>query len=65
MKVFQDPLFGHPIPKRLFQVIGEENREFFLQARRAIGRGLGPAHATCDEVTDEARRSLARLSGVE
>jgi hypothetical protein len=41
VKIFQDPLFGHPIPKRLFQVIGEENRAFFLQARRAIGRGLG------------------------
>lgn len=41
VKVLQDPLFGNPIPKRLFQVIGEENRAFFLQARRAIGRGLG------------------------
>ena len=41
VKIFQDPLFGHAIPKRLFQVIGEENRAFFLQARRAIGRGLG------------------------
>jgi hypothetical protein len=41
VKIFQDPLFGHSLPKRIFQVIGEENREFFLQARRAIGRGLG------------------------
>ena len=40
-KIYQEPPFGHPIPKRLFQVIGESNREHFLQARRAIARGLG------------------------
>jgi hypothetical protein len=41
VKLYEEPAFGHPIPKRLFQVIGETNREPFLQARRAIGRGLG------------------------
>jgi hypothetical protein len=40
-KIYQEPPFGAPIPKRLFEVIGEDNREFFLQARRAIARGLG------------------------
>lgn len=40
-KIYQDPPFGQPIPKRLFRVIGESNREHFLQARRAIARGLG------------------------
>jgi hypothetical protein len=40
-KIYQEPPFGEPIPKRLFEVIGESNREFFLQARRAIARGLG------------------------
>lgn len=40
-KIYQEPTFGQPIPKRLFHVIGEENREYFLQARRAIARGLG------------------------
>jgi len=40
-KIYQEPPFGHPIPKRLFDIIGEENREYFLQARRAIARGLG------------------------
>jgi len=40
-KIYQEPPFGEPIPKRLFDVIGEENREPFLQARRAIARGLG------------------------
>ncbi len=40
-KIYQEPAFGEPIPKRLFQVIGETNREHFLQARRAIARGLG------------------------
>ena len=40
-KIYQEPAFGHPIPKRLFQVIGEANRDHFLQARRAIARGLG------------------------
>ncbi len=40
-KIYQEPPFGNPIPKRLFEIIGEANREFFLQARRAIARGLG------------------------
>jgi hypothetical protein len=41
VKIYEEPPFGHPIPKRLFQVIGEANRDSFLQARRAIARGLG------------------------
>jgi hypothetical protein len=41
IKIYQEPSFGAPIPKRLFHVIGEANREYFLQARRAIARGLG------------------------
>jgi hypothetical protein len=40
-KVFQEPTFGPPIPPRLFAVIGEENREHFLNARRSIARSLG------------------------
>lgn len=40
-KIYQEPTFGSPIPKRLYKLIGEENREHFLQARRAIARGLG------------------------
>lgn len=40
-KIYQEPPFGQPIPKRLFQVIGEANRDHFLQARRAIARELG------------------------
>jgi hypothetical protein len=40
-KIYQEPPFGSPIPKRLFRVIGEANREHFLQARRSIARGLG------------------------
>jgi hypothetical protein len=40
-KIYQEPAFGQPIPKRLFQIIGETNREHFLQGRRAIARGLG------------------------
>jgi hypothetical protein len=40
-KIYQEPTFGSPIPKRLFQIIGEANRDHFLQARRAIARGLG------------------------
>lgn len=40
-KIYEEPPFGQPIPKRLFHVIGESNREYFLQARRAIARGLG------------------------
>jgi len=40
-KIYQEPPFGQPIPKRLFDIIGESNRDHFLQARRAIARGLG------------------------
>ena len=40
-KIYQDPPFGQPIPRNLFHIIGEANREHFLQARRAIARGLG------------------------
>lgn len=40
-KVYQEPAFGQPIPKRLFRVIGESNRDYFLQAQGAIARGLG------------------------
>jgi hypothetical protein len=40
-KIYQEPGFGQPIPKRLFHIIDETNREYFLQARRAIARGLG------------------------
>jgi hypothetical protein len=32
-KIYQEPTFGQPIPKRLFHIIGEDNREHFLQAR--------------------------------
>ena len=46
VKIYENPPFGQPIPKRLFHIIGEENRQHFLQARRAIARGLGVgAHA--------------------
>jgi hypothetical protein len=40
-KIYQEPPFGNPIPKRLFELIGESNRDAFLQARRAAARGLG------------------------
>ena len=40
-KIYQEPAFGQPTPKRLFKIIGETNREYFLQARRATARGLG------------------------
>ncbi|MCB1228006.1 MAG: hypothetical protein KDK99_19530 [Verrucomicrobiales bacterium] len=40
-KIYQEPSFGSPIPKRLFALIGQDNREHFLQARRAIARSLG------------------------
>ncbi len=40
-KIYEEPAFGQPIPKRMYQIIGESNREYFLQARRAIARGLG------------------------
>lgn len=41
VKIYQEPPFGSPIPPKLFSVIGEENRLHFLNARRAIARGLG------------------------
>ena len=31
MKIYQEPTLGEPISKRLFEVIGEDNREPFLQ----------------------------------
>lgn len=40
-KIYQEPTFGEPIPPKLFYIIGEENREHFLNARRAIARSLG------------------------
>ncbi|HVT30235.1 MAG TPA: hypothetical protein VHE81_19645 [Lacipirellulaceae bacterium] len=40
-KIYQEPGYGEPIPKRLFGAIDESNREHFLNARRAIARGLG------------------------
>ncbi len=40
-KIYEEPPFGNPIPKRLFEILGESNRESFLQARRAVARGLG------------------------
>jgi len=40
-KTFQSPPFGTPIPSNFYSVIGESNREHFLQARRSIARGLG------------------------
>jgi hypothetical protein len=40
-KVFQKPDFGTPIPKNLFDLIGEDNRQHFLNARRSVARGLG------------------------
>ncbi|WP_438482709.1 hypothetical protein [Oleiharenicola lentus] len=40
-KVFQSPSFGSPIPRGIYKLIGEENRDMFLQARRSIARGLG------------------------
>ncbi len=40
-KIYEEPAFGNPIPKRLFEILGESNRESFLQARRAVARGLG------------------------
>jgi hypothetical protein len=40
-KIYQEPPFGPPIPSRVFSIIGDANRECFLQARRAIARGFG------------------------
>jgi hypothetical protein len=58
-KIYQEPPFGQPIPKRLFEVIGEENREHFLQARRAIARGLGiGAHAYYRRIVENTKFEL-------
>jgi hypothetical protein len=58
-KVYQEPPFGSPIPKRLFHVIGKENREYFLQARRAIARGLGiGAYAYYRRIVENAKFDL-------
>jgi len=35
------PLYGAHTPRRVFDLIGEEYRELFLQGRRAENRGLG------------------------
>lgn len=35
------PPFGADTPRRVFDLIGEEYRELFLQGRRAENRGLG------------------------
>jgi hypothetical protein len=40
-KIYEEPAFRDPIPKRLFEILGESNRESFLQARRAVARSLG------------------------
>jgi hypothetical protein len=58
-KIYQEPPFGHPIPKRLFDMIGEPNREHFLQARRAIARGLGiGAYAYYRRIVENAKFDL-------
>jgi hypothetical protein len=58
-KIYQEPPFGQPIPKRLFHVIGESNREHFLQARRAIARGLGiGAHAYYRRIVENTKFEL-------
>jgi hypothetical protein len=40
-KFGEAPLFGAHTPRRVFDLIGEEYRELFLQGRRAENRGLG------------------------
>src|ERR1039457_6413862 len=58
-KIYQEPPFGQPIPKRLFHIIGESNREHFLQARRAIARGLGiGAHAYYRRIVENTKFDL-------
>jgi len=60
-KIYQDPPFGAPIPKRLFYVVGEANRESFLQARRAIARGLGiGAYAYYRRIVENKKFDLIR-----
>jgi hypothetical protein len=41
VKLGEIPPFGPHTPARVFQLIGEENRELFLQGRRAENRGMG------------------------
>jgi hypothetical protein len=58
-KIYQEPTFGHPIPKRLFRVIGESNRQHFLNARRAIARSLGiGAYAYYRRIVESAKFDL-------
>jgi hypothetical protein len=58
-KIYQKPGFGQPIPKRLFHIIGETNREHFLQARRAIARGLGiGAHSYYRRIVENTKFDL-------
>ena len=58
-KIYQSPAFGQPIPNRLFHIIGEENRNHFLQARRAIARGLGiGAHSYYRRIVESAKFDL-------
>jgi hypothetical protein len=60
-KIYQDPPFGDPIPKRLFKFIGEENREHFLQARRSIARGLGiGAYAYYRRIVENTKFDLVK-----
>lgn len=60
-KIYQEPQFGHPIPKRLFQIIGEANREYFLQARRAIARSLGVgAYAYYRRIVENTKFELVK-----
>jgi hypothetical protein len=60
-KIYEEPAFGSPIPKRLFQVIGEANRDHFLQARRAIARGLGiGAYAYYRRIVENTKFDLVR-----
>jgi hypothetical protein len=35
-KIYQEPPFGSPIPKRLFHIIGEANREYFKRGGRLL-----------------------------
>lgn len=41
MKFGETPPFGEHTPRRIFNLIGEEYRELFLQGRRAENKGLG------------------------
>jgi hypothetical protein len=40
-KIGEYPTFSPPIPRRLFELIGQGHREMFLKGRRAENRGLG------------------------